>query len=172
MGFQASAAAALARSLQRETDAKRARVPRDAAGPGRAGGLAGRAGRGHGGAGRGHRLARHVGAQLRYLPLGAVRALEAIRPEDAGPEDRVFGLSGRQVGRRVRAAARAADIGSGFSGDSGRVELAAGLSRALPLPHKSRLNFCSCVVSFLGHARAEPDLLHALQPRRGLAAFS
>ena len=35
----------------------------------------------------------------RYLPRAAMEALEAIRPEDASPEDRVFGLSGREVGR-------------------------------------------------------------------------
>ena len=51
-------------------------------------------------------------------------------PEDAGPGDPVFGLSGRQVGRRVAAAAIAAGLGPGYSGHSGRVGLAAELSRA------------------------------------------
>ena len=45
---------------------------------------------------------------MRYLPREGVRALKAMRPEEAGPEDAVFGLSGRQVGRRVAAAAAAA----------------------------------------------------------------
>lgn len=47
----------------------------------------------------------------------------------ARARDRVFGLSGRQIGRRVEAAACAAGLGSGFSGHSGRVGLAAELSR-------------------------------------------
>ena len=72
----------------------------------------------------------------RYLPREAMRALGAIRPEGAGPEDPVFGLSGRQVGRRVAAAARAAGLGSGFSGHSGRVGLAAELSRAGASTHE------------------------------------
>ena len=73
---------------------------------------------------------------VRYLPREAVRALEAIRPEDAGPEDPVFGLSGRQVGRRVAAAALGAGLGEGFSGHSGRVGLAAELSRAGASTHE------------------------------------
>ena len=73
---------------------------------------------------------------VRYLPREAVRALGAIRPEGAGPEDPVFGLSGRQVGRRVEAAARAAGLGEGFSGHSGRVGLAAELSRAGASTHE------------------------------------
>ena len=73
---------------------------------------------------------------VRYLPREAVRALEAIRPEEAGPEDPVFGLSGRQVGRRVAAAAAAAGLGEGFSGHSGRVGLAAELSRAGASTHE------------------------------------
>ena len=46
---------------------------------------------------------------------------EAIRPEAAGAEDPVFGLSGRQVGWRVGAAA---GPGIAFSEHSGRVGLA------------------------------------------------
>ena len=73
---------------------------------------------------------------VRYLPRDAVRALEAVRPEGAGPEDSVFGLSGRQIGRRVAAAARAAGLGEGFSGHSGRVGLAAELTRAGASTHE------------------------------------
>ena len=57
-------------------------------------------------------------------------------PEGAGPGGPVFGLSGRQVGRRVAAAARAAGLGEGFSGHSGRVGLAAELSRAGASTHE------------------------------------
>ena len=67
---------------------------------------------------------------------GDVEALEAIRPEEAGPEDPVFGLSGRQMARRVEAAAAAAGLGGGFSGHSGRTGLAAELSRAGASTHE------------------------------------
>ena len=73
---------------------------------------------------------------VRYLPRAAMEALGEIRPEGAGPEDPVFGLSGRQVGRRVGAAAAAAGLGGGFSGHSGRVGLAAELSRAGASTHE------------------------------------
>ena len=73
---------------------------------------------------------------VRYLPRAAMEALAAIRPGDAGPDDPVFGLSGRQVGRRVAAAAIGAGLGEGFSGHSGRVGLAAELSRAGASTHE------------------------------------
>ena len=73
---------------------------------------------------------------VRYLPRAAMEALVAIRPEGTGPESSVFGLSGRQVGRRVAAAAAAAGLGGGFSGHSGRVGLAAELSRAGASTHE------------------------------------
>ena len=73
---------------------------------------------------------------VRYLPRAAMEALAAIRPGDAGPDDPVFGLSGRQVGRRVAAAALGAGLGEGFSGHSGRVGLAAELSRAGASTHE------------------------------------
>ena len=77
-----------------------------------------------------------AGGSVRYLPRAAMEALAAVRPGDAGPEDPVFGLSGRQVGRRVGAAAIAAGLGAGFSGHSGRVGLAAELSRAGASTHE------------------------------------
>ena len=77
-----------------------------------------------------------AGGDVRYLPREALRALGAIRPEEAGAGDRVFGLGARQVGRRVAAAARAAGLGEGFSGHSGRVGLAAELSRAGASTHE------------------------------------
>ncbi len=72
----------------------------------------------------------------RYLPRAAMEALAAMRPEGAGAEAAVFGLSGRQISRRVEAAARAAGLGEGFSGHSGRVGLAAELSRAGASTHE------------------------------------
>ena len=41
----------------------------------------------------------------------------------------VFGLSPRQIGRRVNAAARAAGLGEGFTGHSGRVGMAQDLAK-------------------------------------------
>ena len=72
----------------------------------------------------------------RYLPRAAMQALGAMRPEGAGPGNPVFGLSGRQIGRRVAAAARSAGLGEGFSGHSGRVGLASELSRAGASTHE------------------------------------
>lgn len=73
---------------------------------------------------------------VRYLPRAAMEALAAMRPEGAGAAAAVFGLSGRQISRRVEAAARAAGLGEGFSGHSGRVGLAAELSRAGASTHE------------------------------------
>ena len=45
-------------------------------------------------------------------------------PQDAGvvdPAAPVFGLSASQIGRRIDAAAKAAGLGEGFTGHSGRV---------------------------------------------------
>ena len=52
-----------------------------------------------------------------------VSALSAIMPigDVVNAEDRIFGLSESQIGRRVRQAALAAGVGDGFSGNSGRV---------------------------------------------------
>lgn len=45
-----------------------------------------------------------------------MEALEAIRPEEAGPETAEFGLSGRLAGRRVTAATATAGLGTGLPG--------------------------------------------------------
>ena len=66
-----------------------------------------------------------------YIGREAAQALMAIRPAqqllDASKP--VFGLSPRQIGRRVQAAARAAGLGEGFTGHSGRVGMAQDLAR-------------------------------------------
>ena len=72
----------------------------------------------------------------RYLPRTAMESLEAVRAQGAGPEEAVFGLGARQIARRVEAAAIAAGLGRGFSGHSGRVGLAAELSRAGASTHE------------------------------------
>ena len=52
------------------------------------------------------------------------RALREIQPEDVDPTAPVFGLTGEALANRVRAAARAAGLGNGFSGHSGRIGMA------------------------------------------------
>ena len=67
-----------------------------------------------------------------YIGKEAGEALRAIRPT----EDRldrntpVFGLSSRQIGRRVQAAAKAAGLGDGFTGHSGRLGMAQDLVKS------------------------------------------
>ena len=66
-----------------------------------------------------------------YVAQAAAQALQAIMPEDAGvvdPAAPVFGLSASQIGRRIDAAAKAAGLGEGFTGHSGRVGMAQDLA--------------------------------------------
>ena len=51
----------------------------------------------------------------------AARVLQAIMPEGEAPDPNapVFGLSARQIGRRLQAAAKAAGLGGGFTGHPG-----------------------------------------------------
>ncbi len=63
----------------------------------------------------------------------AAAALVAIMPEGfavVDPSTPVFGLSASQIGRRVNAAAKAAGLGEGFTGHSGRVGMAQDLAAA------------------------------------------
>ena len=55
--------------------------------------------------------------------------LAATRGGVPDPDERMFGLSARQIGRRVAAAAKAAGLGDGFSGHSGRVGMAQRMTR-------------------------------------------
>ena len=67
-----------------------------------------------------------------YLSPAAVEALLAIRPQEAviGPGASVFGLSSRQISRRIKAATKMAGLGDGFSAHSPRVGMAQDLSAA------------------------------------------
>ena len=68
------------------------------------------------------------------ITSNAMRDLERIR-RDAGDADRVFAMSERTIARRIASAAKAAGLGDGFSGHSGRVGLAARMVRnAAPAP--------------------------------------
>ena len=68
-----------------------------------------------------------------YIGADAAAALVAIMPEGfavVDPSMPVFGLSASQIGRRVNAAAKAAGLGDGFTGHSGRVGMAQDLAAA------------------------------------------
>ena len=59
-----------------------------------------------------------------YIGRAAAEALQAIMLEEAvlDPNTPVLGLSARQVGRRIDAAAKAAGLGNGFTGHSGQLD--------------------------------------------------
>ena len=67
-----------------------------------------------------------------YLDPAAVDALLAIRPDEAVIDSgaSVFGLSARQISRRIKAATKMAGLGEGFSGHSPRVGMAQDLNAA------------------------------------------
>ena len=71
-----------------------------------------------------------AGPRTVYLTPVAMAHLDAIRPQDADGADAVFGLSVASISRRVKAAARAAGLGAGYSGHSGRVGMARRMARA------------------------------------------
>ena len=58
------------------------------------------------------------------VTMATARALRDIQPNDADPAAQVFGLTGEALANRVRAAARAAGMGDGFTGHSGRIGIA------------------------------------------------
>ena len=66
-----------------------------------------------------------------YIGPQAGEALQAIRPAEEllDRNTSVFGLSPRQIGWRVSAAAKAAGLGEGFTGHSGRVGMAQNLAK-------------------------------------------
>ena len=66
--------------------------------------------------------------QAVYLGQAAMTALAAIRPADVDGAAPIFGLSVRQLPRRIQAMAAAAGLGEGFSGHSGRVGMAQDLT--------------------------------------------
>ena len=70
-----------------------------------------------------------------YIGQAAALALQSIIPEDAAevdPAAPVFGLSASQIGRRVKAAAKAASLGEGFSGRVGMAQDLAAAGVELP----------------------------------------
>ena len=69
-------------------------------------------------------------ARTVYLTPAAAAALEAMRPAGADGSAALFGLSAPWISRRIRAASAAAGLGSGFSGHSGRVDMARRMTAA------------------------------------------
>lgn len=64
-----------------------------------------------------------------FISAACVQDLEAIRPAAANGTDRVFPLSTGHIGQRVRAAAKAAGLGDGYTPQSCRVGLVQDLSQ-------------------------------------------
>ena len=58
------------------------------------------------------------------VTAATARALREIWTDDANPSAPVFGLTGEALANRVRAAAKAAGLGDGFTGHSGRIGMA------------------------------------------------
>ena len=63
-------------------------------------------------------------SELVAITPAGMAALSGIRPEHPVPGQYVFGLSERQISRRIKDAALSAGLGEGYSGHSGRVGLA------------------------------------------------
>ena len=58
------------------------------------------------------------------VTAATTRDLRETRPEDADSAALIVGLTGEALANRVRAAARAAGLGDGFTGHSGRIGMA------------------------------------------------
>ena len=58
------------------------------------------------------------------VTAATARALRDTRPDDVDLAAPVFGLTGETLASRVRTAARAAGLGDGFRGHSGRIGMA------------------------------------------------
>ena len=58
------------------------------------------------------------------VTAATARALRQILPVDTDPAAPVFGLTDEALANRVHAAARAAGLGDGFTGHSGRIGMA------------------------------------------------
>ena len=67
-----------------------------------------------------------------YIGRKAAHALLAIRPapELLDPNTSVFGMTARNIGKRVTAAAKSAGLGEGYTDHSGRVGMAQDLVKS------------------------------------------
>jgi len=64
---------------------------------------------------------------IRLVKSGFAAALRALRPAQAGPDDRVIGLTGQRIAQRFTALAARAGVPYRLTGHSGRVGLASEL---------------------------------------------
>lgn len=91
-----------------------------------------------------------------YLGPAAVMDLLEIRPAEADPEDKIIGLTGNGIGRRIRAAALTSDLGDGFSGHSCRVGMAIDLARqGATIPEIMQVGRWKSAVMVARYIRAE-----------------
>lgn len=63
-----------------------------------------------------------------YLAPSTMAALERMRPEEAQPHEKVFGLSGPHLSTRIKVMAERSGLGPGYSGHSCRVGMAQDLA--------------------------------------------
>lgn len=68
--------------------------------------------------------------EVLFIGPDCARDLLTIRPGVPEPERPVFRLSASQIGRRIKEAGKAAGLGDGFTGHSGRIGMARDLSAA------------------------------------------
>ena len=71
-----------------------------------------------------------TGARVVYVTPAAVKAVAAMRPAGVRGSASIFNLAASTIARRIKAAAAAAGLGSGFSGHSGRVGMARRMATA------------------------------------------
>ena len=109
-----------------------------------------------------------------WLSPRTMQALVAIRPENANPADRIFGLKGiTSIYRRIRKAALAAGLGDGYSGHSLRVGMIYDMVDAdIPAPaiiiaaRWKTSNMLAHYTRYIDAARGAVAQLYADKPRQ------
>ena len=109
-----------------------------------------------------------------WLSPPTMQALVAIRPENANPADRIFGLKGRNsIYERIRKAALAAGLGDGYSGHSLRVGMIYDMVDAdIPAPaiiiaaRWKNPNMLAHYTRYIDAARGAVAQLYADKPRQ------
>ena len=109
-----------------------------------------------------------------WLSPRTMQALVAIRPENANPADRIFGLKGTMsIYRRIRKAALAAGLGDGYSGHSLRVGMIYDMVDAdIPAPaiiiaaRWKNPNMLAHYTRYIDAARGAVAQLYADKPRQ------
>ena len=106
-----------------------------------------------------------------YLSPQAVEDLQAIQPPNPDPDVKVFGLGDHSINRRIRAAARHAGLGDGFSGHSPRIGMAQDLSNAnfesTPIMTAGRWKTIRMVAHYTKKAEAARGAVAQFYQRKG-----